>query len=173
VINYYWVRSPSKSPRSSSCPKHGLVISAEGIQKYVRQLLAAQCSEMCSGNQEWNSSEETFSFANKKNHNSANEAISKDVQMPFFSPWNTEALCRICYVERHTVMVQRSTCPVEGLVYLHEHGPSDPRFWKRRFVTISNILHFSTERCVCFWAVTERRKYTKYSFNITSTQTIK
>lgn len=84
VINYYWVRSPSKSPRSSSCLAHSLVISAEGIRKYFRQLLPAQCSEMFSSNQEWNSSEDTFSFAKKKNYKRANEAISKDVPTPFF-----------------------------------------------------------------------------------------
>jgi hypothetical protein len=39
---------------------------------------------MFSSNQEWNSSEDTFSFAKKKNYKRANEAISKDVPTPFF-----------------------------------------------------------------------------------------
>jgi hypothetical protein len=78
------VQSPSKSPRSSSFPEHSLVISAEGIQRNFRQLLAAQWSEMFSSTKHWNSYKDTFSFANKKNHNRANKAISKDVPTPFF-----------------------------------------------------------------------------------------
>jgi len=166
------VRSPSKSPRSLPCPEHSLVISAKGIQSNVRQLLAAQCSEMFSSNKEWNSSEDTFSLANKKNYNRANTAISKDVPTPFFHLETQKHFAEYA-MWKDTLTVQRSTCPVEGLGYLHEHGYFDLRFWKRRFVTISNISHLSSQRCVCFWAVTERRKRTKYCFSITSTQTIK
>jgi hypothetical protein len=71
-------------------------------------------------------------------------------------------------------MVQWSTCPVEGLGYLHEHGSFDPRFWKRRYATIEHFTFSQWKVCLFLGCKGQTKTYKiLLQYNIYSTYKIK